>query len=261
MTGKKKKEEETEQKKPPRKIAMCGTAPSTRDLIPWETDWEVWGQADAIHDVKNAARWFDIAPYHRIVNEFPEYHEWQKKQTFPIFMREHYPDIPTSVPLPFNEVGNMWGMEFMSATITWMMGLALMEHIRGDTVGCIGLFGYDMALDGEFFFQRPGIKHMEWICREHIPALGFPRIDVLIPKGSDLCIPIIPYPFADDNVEVAKIRARKRDIERKRAHCRHEIEKTRASLKNLEGNLTYLDGAMEDVNYFERQKVGHHKPI
>ena len=69
--------------KPPRKIALCGCAPSTRELIPWESDWEIWGQADATADAKNPSRWFDIAPYNRIVAEFPDYHKWLEKQKFP----------------------------------------------------------------------------------------------------------------------------------------------------------------------------------
>lgn len=239
-----------EVKKPLRKIAMCGTAPSTRDLIPWETDWEIWGQADCTHDVKNANRWFDIAPYPRIVKEFPDYHKWLTEQTFPIHMREHFKDVPTSVPFPFDEVGKRYGIEFMTATVTWMMGMALMEHEDGDEVGVIGLFGYDMALDSEYSFQRPGIKHMEWIARQ----MG---IEVLVPNGSDLAIPIIPYPFADDNPEVAKIRARKRDIERKQQFLNQEKGKLVGQLKQVNENLIYLNGAMEDVNYFERQKVGH----
>jgi len=257
VTKKQGEKKPEEVQKPPRKIAMCGTAPSTRDLIPWETDWEVWGQADCTHDAKNPSRWFDIAPYHRIVNEFPEYHEWQKQIDFPIFMRESYPEIPTSRPFPFGPVAQKYGEEFMTATLTWMMGLACMEHEQGDTVGTIGLFGYDMALDSEYAFQRPGIKHMEWICRFYLPAIGLPPIQILIPKGSDLALPIIPYPFADDNPDVAKIRARKRDISRKRDYLSNEKAKLEGQLQQVRDNMTYLNGAMEDVNYWERRYVGH----
>jgi len=254
----KKKTKPPETPPPGRKIAMCGTAPSTRELIPWETDWEVWGQADCIHDAKNPARWFDVAPFNVITEQFPDYHKWQQEQKFPIFMREHHPSVPTSVPFPFREVADRYGVEFMNATLTWMMGLACLEHQMGKTVECIGLFGYDMALDSEYAFQRPGIKHMEWICRFHMPALGLPEVKLLIPHGSDLAIPIIPYPFADDNVEVAKIRARKKDIIRKQNFVRQERAKLEAQMQQLHDNDTYLSGAMEDLNYFERMKVGHH---
>ena len=35
------------------------------------------------------------------VKEFVEYHKWLGKQSFPIYMREHFDAIPTSVPFPF----------------------------------------------------------------------------------------------------------------------------------------------------------------
>ena len=261
MTKKKnKKVTDVEEVKPPRKIAMCGTAPSTRGLIPWETDWEVWGQADCTGDAKNPSRWFDIAPIKRIVDEFPEYHEWQKRIDFPIFMRQHHDFIPTSQAFPFDQVGNRYGMEFMTATLTWMMGLACWEHELGNTVGTIGLFGYDMALDSEYAFQRPGIKHMEWICREHMPALGHPKIDVIIPMASDLAHQIIPYPFADDNADVAKIRARKQDIINRQNHLGNRKAQLVKKLREVDDDLIFINGAMEDVNYWERSKVGHHNP-
>jgi len=514
------KGDKKDDEKPPRKIAMCGTAPSTRDLIPWDTDWEVWGQADCTHDATNPSRWFDIAPFHRIVNEFPDYHEWQKKIDFPIYMREHFPEVPKSVPFPFDEVASRYGVEFMTATLTWMMGLACMEHERGDTVGVIGLFGYDMALDSEYCvapetnvltddlrwvqagslkegdgliaydenpggdpshpsrfrqwrhafvektqtiirpcyrihmadgteivasaehrwlvdignelvwretdklvtkyhnkvsktrivkltdvweedtswgggylaaafdgegwlsqihrkecngilfnvgyaqrdnvmadvvldlaaskgyrlttnddfsdengcrqyrvsglrrdalkflgnirprrllesfdptmlgtlrqresiaveaieyvgerpviglktntgtfiaegfashnsFQRPGIKHMQWICEHYMPALGLAPITVMVPNGSDLALQVIPYPFADDNPDVAKIRARKRDIQRKRDYLSQQRAKVESQLQEIKDNQIYMNGAMEDVNYWERRYVGH----
>ena len=242
----------------PRKIAMCGTAPSTRELIPWNTEWEVWGQADCTHDATNPARWFDIAPFHRIVNEFPDYHEWQKQIDFPIYMRDVWDAVPTSVPFPFQEVGDAYGIEFMTATLTWMMGLACREHEQGNTVGVIGLFGYDMALDSEYSFQRPGIKHMEWVCRQHMAALGLPEIKVYIPNGSDLALPIIPYPFADDSPEVAKVRARGRDIQRKKDFLNQEEAKLADQLRQVKDNKLYMDGAQEDNRYHERRLVGHH---
>lgn len=250
--------QKTEKKVKPRKIAMCGTAPSTRGLIPWDTDWEVWGQADCTHDAVNPARWFDIAPFHRIVDEFPDYHKWQQQIDFPIYMREKWKAVPTSVPFPFDEVAEAYGVEFMTATLTWMMGLACHEHEKGETVEMIGLFGYDMALDSEYAFQRPGIKHMEWICRKYMPALGLPEIKVMIPNGSDLAIPIIPYPFADDNADVAKIRARGRDIQRKKDWLSQERAKLEHELKQVNDNMLYMDGAEEDNNYHERRLVGHY---
>jgi hypothetical protein len=251
----------SEEETAPRQIVMLGTAPSTRGLAPLDSpDWEVWGQADYWEDMKRIDRWFEFAPHGKLVSEFPDYLEFLRAAKFPVFMRKELNDIPLSKEFPFNEIAESFGREFMSATLVWMMGMAIKEHMAGRTVGRIGLFGYDMALDGEYASQRPGIRHMEWICLEHLPALGFDPIDVLIPRGSDLAITPIPYPFAEDDLMVSKMRARKRDITRRIAGAQSQKAEVEAQLKRLEHDIKYLEGALENNHYYERMAVGQAVP-
>jgi len=233
---------------------MIGTAPSTRGLAPLDTkEWEVWCQADFWTDLKRIDRWFEFGSMDLLVNEFPEYLEFLKKAKFPVYMRDKYKEVAMSEQFPFEEMCQRYGREFMTATVVWMMAQAITEHQNGQPVEVIGLWGYDMALDGEYNHQRPGIRHLEWIAKQH-------GIQILIPKGSDLLIMPIPYPFADEDPMVAKIRARKRDINNKIGGLERQVNELGARITTFQGNITYLKGAMEDLNYFERMACGVKDP-
>ena len=252
---------------PARKIAMIGTAPSTRSLAPFDTDWEIWTQADYWKDLKRIDRWFELAPFVKLEKDFAQtstpasgYLDFLKAAEFPIYMRQHYPDIPKSQKFPFDSMEAKYGREFMTATLCWMMALAITEHEAGQKISHIGLWGYDMAMDGEYVHQRPGIKHMEWICRNYLSAQGLDPIEVLVPKGSDLLISAIPYPFAEDDALVAKIRARKVDLQKRLDHeTRQQVAHTAEANKRNDA-INYLRGAMEDLVYFERMACGVKSP-
>ncbi len=246
--------------KPGRKIAMIGTAPSTRGLAPKDTDWEVWSQADFWTDLVRIDRWFEFAPMPKLKEHFPEYLDFLRTAKFPVYMRAEYEEIPTSEPFPFDGMVEKFGKEFMTATLVWMMCMAAVEHMEGNTVETIGLWGYDMALDGEYAHQRPGIRHMEWVLGTHLPALGFEPITVMVPKGSDLTITPIPYPFAEDDPTVAKIRSRRRDIQTRLNHVLTQANDLEAQATTARMNQKYLEGAMEDLNYFDRMFCGVKHP-
>lgn len=238
----------------PRNICMLGTAPSTRGLAPLDTeDWEVWCQADYWADLKRIDRWFEFAPMKKLVAEFPDYLKFLTEAEFPIYMRKAYPELPKSQPFPFDEMANDFGPEFMTATVVWMMCQAITEHRAGQAVGRIGLWGYDMALDGEYSHQRPGIRHLEWIAKQD-------GIEVFVPKGSDLLITPIPYPFADDDPQVAKIRARKKDLNNRLAYAQKQQGEHQAKVTDLNNTIHYLRGALEDNNYYERMACGVKDP-
>lgn len=236
-----------------RKIAMLGTAPSTRGLAPYDSDWEIWGQADYWRDLKRIDRWFEFAPMVKLQQEFPEYLKFLEEGGFPVYMRRQYENIPGSREFDFETMADTYGREFMSATLVWMMSQALTEHDQGQTIDCIGLWGYDMALDGEYNHQRPGIRHLEWIASQK-------GIAVYIPKGSDLSITPIPYPFAEDDPMVVKVRTRRNDIENRKANAEAVLAKHQQEVLNLQKSISFLDGAIEDLNYFERMVCGVKDP-
>lgn len=239
---------------PGRKVAMIGTAPSTRSQAPLDSDWEVWMQADYWADLKRIDRWFEFATMGRLVKEFPDYLNFLKEAKCPVWMRDTFPDIPNSRTFPFIDMADAYGEEFMTATVVWMLGMAFNEHSLGKKIDVIGLWGYDMALDGEYAHQRPGIQHMKWIAEKILD------IKIYIPLGSDLLISPIPYPFADNDPMVAKTRARRDDILKRMQICQQAIDEAAAKAGAGRESMAYLKGALEDNTYYERMACGVKSP-
>ena len=233
---------------------MVGCAPSTRGEAPWgDTSWELWSQSEACQ-VPRMDRWFELMSLANLKAGYTEYFAWLGSQTNPIYMKQHFDEIPASVELPRQELEDNFFREFMSSTVAWMLGMAVKEHMEGKTVEVIGLWGYDMAMDQEWASQRAGIMHMVWIAKQQ-------GIAVYIPKGSDLALSPMSYPFFTDDPLLAKTRARMRDIQGKLHAAKAELHAVEQAGEKARAGINYLNGAMEQLNYEERRMTGSIRPI
>ena len=100
----------------------------------------------------------------------------------PIYMQQHWDDIPASVPFPFDEVQKTvfagfprgrWDSQrdWYNSSPAYMIALAL---YKGATE--IGLYGIDVLDDSEFTIERP--------CLEYLIGLAVGRgVNVVIPEG------------------------------------------------------------------------------
>src|SRR6516162_5802368 len=110
----------TAEPKPPLKIALVGTAPSSRDLAPFkDPSWTIWAcspgnahgvipRADAWFEVHSNLMWPEAAQYG------PQYIEWLKQQTFPIYMQDNRL-VPNATPLPIQELVGEFGKFFFTS--------------------------------------------------------------------------------------------------------------------------------------------------
>jgi len=221
-------------------VAIVGFAPSSlkhalESIFP-NPDWVpekkryIWGLNELykvleLHKVPvdHWDRWFDIHdPRSSISTRDADNVKWLAAQTKPIYMVQHYADIPASVPYPLKEVINYFESRYLTNTISMMILLACMEgryrqdvyqdgkliHAKGDVedpekaFGEIHVYGVDMAQDSEYSHQRPSCE----------AAIGFARglgIKVWIPPTSDLmAVPFI-YGFEGSGQQMrAKMDAR-----------------------------------------------------
>lgn len=238
----------------PRRIAMIGCAPSTRNEAPWnEPTWEIWSQSEAFQ-VPRLTRWFELMPLNRLKAEYADYYNWLTKLDKPLHMRRHYDEFPASIPIQREAFEREYPSEFLSSTVAWMMAEAIDQHARGQHIEAIGLWGYDMAMDAEWFSQRPGIKFFTWVAHKH-------KIAVYFPNGSDLAISPMSYPFFADDPELAKVRARMNDIQKKRAFARSELQKNEMTNERLRAQINYFGGAEEQLIYEERRLTGSRVPV
>jgi len=139
-----------------RKIALIGTAPTVR-FAPWaDRSWEVWAHASAGRVARRVDRYVDLHPPHVFQDQRKNgrlnYYEWLKALRTPIYMQEHYPEIPASVRYPRERILAEF-LPYVSSTGAWMVALALTEGAT--TIGC---FGMHYSFGSEYAEQRAGFE-------------------------------------------------------------------------------------------------------
>ncbi|KKN00478.1 hypothetical protein LCGC14_1137450 [marine sediment metagenome] len=195
-----------------KKVAICGTAPSTmhdvKDLFGKE-DWEIWALSSMFRAIPSiiphVSRWFQLHDRTVIeVNRDPHMWPWFAHQNhFTLYTQVQEPDIPISVAYPRDEVmqdirelSQDPGFRLFTSTPAWMMALAI--HERMDE---ISLYGLDMASIQEWGFEAPGIRYFIGLGR----GMG---IKVNVPHKSHLLKSALLYGYDDSVVIGAKFRNR-----------------------------------------------------
>ncbi len=222
---------------PDRKVAIVGFASSTRMMAPWQDEsYEIWGLNSLYAFIPRWSRWFEIHPRALVDRDLPRaelqqinlrHVEWLRGQRpqehvppfcevckgsddrakgwhgqpyTPIYMQEHYEDIPASVAWPraaINEwTTRMFGKEaeldYFTSTPGQMIATALYEGF-----GRIEVYGVDLLQTEEYAYQRPGAEYWIGLAR----GLG---VEVLVPTGSALLKANYVYGYSEP-VESAAI--------------------------------------------------------
>jgi hypothetical protein len=231
-----------------KKLAIVGTAPSSIHLAPYNNpDYEIWGLNGVYSyidfaNITNITRWFDIHSMEAIRRlrgstdekyQFGKgYYAWLQNLTIPLYNQEIFPDFPTSVKYPLEEILARFHRKYFTNTVSWMLALAIYEGYED-----ISIFGVDMATGSEYSDQRPSCEYFIGYAE----GLG---INVYLPDQSDLLKTPFLYGFEDEkkNFIRAKLLARKQELEQKKAAANQQINMATATLN------TY-DGALQDVDY------------
>lgn len=190
-----------------KKVAIVGFASSSRDLAPWnDTSYEIWTLNHAYQWARRWDRWFEIHPKDHVeknlirdgqAHDGNEHLKWLQTRTAdvtdgaygPIYMQEHFPDIPASTRFPREEI-NAWfarngldvaltegwyAEDYYTSSISQMLALAFYLGF-----GEIHLYGIDLLQDEEYFYQRAGAEYL----------IGWGRgrgHRIYIPRPSALC--------------------------------------------------------------------------
>lgn len=220
--------------KGPLKIALVGTAPSSRDLAPFnDPSWTIWAcspgnmnilpRVDAWFEVHSNLTWPEFASYGA------PYIEWLKKQTFPIYMQDRSL-VPNATPLPIQELVKDFGKYFFTSSFAYMIAMAIRAGAQE-----IALFGIDMASKDEYILQRPGGHFF----MQEAAKRG---IRVSIPYESDLAQAPALYGYSDSTPFGRKIYVRSKEL-------KDRVAQMRADRDKLNHSITYLEGAIEDMEY------------
>ncbi len=180
--------------------------------------YEFWALNDMFKVLPDGAadRWFQI--HTRTVASEPTKFspegclEWCKTATIPVYMQEHYGDIPMSVKYPLDEILAKFKRRYFTSTPAYMVALALYEGFEE-----IKLFGIDMSVGTEWGIEKPCMEY--WIGRAE--GMG---VELVIPDGSDLLKGYFLYGYEDElkrafiakgQAKLAQIREQKKEAENK----------------------------------------------
>jgi hypothetical protein len=219
------------------KIALIGSAPSSVALAPYDDPtWQIWACSPGARPyVKRTNAWFEM---HLWEPEQPwfskEYVDFMAGLTCPVFTLDKLDALPTSVPYPKDVIVERFGVEavwFFTSTVAWMMALAIESNPSE-----IGLWGIDMSAGEEIYsHQRAG-------CQFFIGQAMKRGIKVTVPHQSDLMMPTPLYGYNEQHNFHQKLLAR-------RAELQHRINLANNQFAQLQRDIPYLTGALEDVNY------------
>ena len=148
-----------------RKLALCGSHSASGEDAPWtDPSWEFWGHASSRAWYRREMdRYFDMhvkACWTRAGKKGARYPKWLAANRVPIYMQDHYPEVPASIKYPKGRIL----LEFADARnyftnhVAWMIALALTEG-----VSTIGLFGVNYSTQSEYERQRGSAEY--WLGR------------------------------------------------------------------------------------------------
>jgi hypothetical protein len=225
----------------PLKIALIGTAPSSRMLAPFgDPTWQIWGCSPGnMNALPRADAWFEI--HANLL--WPEYEsygkpyiEWLKQLKIPVYMQDQS-QVPNATTFPWQELTQEFGEDFFTSSFAWMMAFAMKVGAKE-----IGLFGIDMASRDEYILQRPGFYFFRHEARKR-------GIKVTAPNESDIMQSPPLYAISDSFPFGRKILARETEIKGRIAAMGRERDQKTAEAQQISNNITYLQGALEDLDY------------
>lgn len=225
----------------PLKVALIGTAPSSRDLAPYDDlAWKIWVCSPGNMNVcKRIDLWFELHSnlmWKEHEHYGKPYIEWLNKQAFPIYMQNNTL-VPKAMVFPWYEMVEMFGRDFFTSSFSWMMALAIAQGASE-----IALYGVDMASRDEYIRQRPGFYYFKRRAEER-------GIKVTAPYESDIMQPPALYAYQDSTPQGRKLMARRKEVSDRAAAHGQQIGQHQHS-------QAYLNGALEDIDYQECIWIG-----
>lgn len=200
-----------------KKVILLGCALETLYLAPFDDETcEIWASGQYQAEVKRFDEWWEIHDVDGLDKPFANHRKWLLEQTKPVVIARPHENIPAGVVHDFRSYIDEWGKEFFTSTVSWMMAKAIRLGYEW-----IGLYGIEMAANGEYAYQRSGIKFFQKVAEK------YHGIKVFIPPGSHLSLEKEPYPFCEETPMAIRI-----------ADDKKRVEKELASLKETQRMLS-----------------------
>ncbi len=230
-----------------RKVAIVGFAPSTRDKAPYnDPEWEIW-VLNEFHSIlpnggaSNISAWFEIHHRDTVLSSKRDtsYIDKLKASTIPIWMCKKHDDIPMSREYPLEDIIKTLNTDYFTNSISYMVAMACYEHLQGNIISEIAVYGVDMAQDEEYAKERPSVEYFIGFAR----AMGIP---VYIPPESDICK--CPYYYGFQEESASKI-------------CKTIDPKLNDLVSRMNNADVVVDEMMENIDYRLKKYIIEISPI
>jgi hypothetical protein len=168
-----------------KKVAIVGSASSTRDKAPFDDEeFEIWGLA--WRDYKRCTRFFDIhgvGPHRKRVQ--PEYEKRLAALGAPVYLRESVPGVPNGVTYPIDSIISFLNSfdkhadgDYFASSVAYMIALAMYEGFEE-----IQIYGIDLLTDDEYSHQRPNAEYFIGLARGKGISVYVPPESALLTFG------------------------------------------------------------------------------
>lgn len=232
----------------PLKIALIGTAPSSRMLAPFnDPTWTIWGCSPGNMNVlPRVDAWFEIHgnlhwPEYKHYGE--PYIAWLKELKVPVYMQNQF-YVPNALTFPREELIKEFGPYFFTSSFAWMMAFAMFKGAKE-----IALYGIDMASHDEYIVQRQGAYHFF--------TEGAKRgVKIWAPYESDIMQAPGLYGYSDVTPFGRKSLARRAELLQRINAAKQDIAQHDAVRAQKAADLRYLEGAYEDTTYYVEIHLG-----
>ena len=214
------------------KIALIGSAPSSRNLAPFnDPEWEIWSCSPSNVDLPRSDVFFEIHAWDTMARdpELTVFLAWLR--THPkVYLQKQNPQFPNALVYPKDEMVEKYGPYFFTSSLSYMWALALEQKPTH-----IGMWGVDMTATEEYGYQRAG-------CHYFIQKAKDLGVQIVVPVESDIMAPTPMYGFRELNPLYRKMLVRKQELVA-RYHTK-VAEKNAAHEESLA-----LGGAIDDIDY------------
>ena len=106
------------------------------------------------------AGWFQIHREADLYKESPRHLEWLKEEhPFPVWMCRRFDEYPSSVPMPYEDLFDLWPFNFppsFGSSFSWMVAMAI--HLKYDHIVVAGV---EMLAPREAWLEAPNF--MAWL--------------------------------------------------------------------------------------------------
>jgi hypothetical protein len=219
------------------KIAILGSAESTRDLAPFDNpEWTIWGLAwrfydhprmDAVFEVHDEYQWsrYTKTELYSAWLKDPKDAEGNKVDVY--LLPQVQARYKKCIAYPTEAAIDLMGRNYFTSSFSYMLALALLKEPEE-----IAIYGVDLVVGEEYEYQRPAAEFLLGMAR----AKG---IKITIPPSSSLLKSSFVYgidELPEENPVIMRYKQKAKDY--------------RAKIEELKSQIFTLEGAAHECDEF-----------